>query len=496
MRALFVAACAAVLVASAVSATPLDDYVNMPDSSFNYTDLGIKHHGNGWTAHMYNVTSQTWLNSSYSDRSVWWHYMAIIIPHFINTSLTSGLLYITGQDDHVSNDFPGPLDAGLLVAATIAVQARSSAAVLWQVPNQPVTFPDDPFPGTQRVEDAAIAFTWWKYMTTPNPNPYWVLELPMTKAGVRALDVMQAVLPQYTGVNIDKFFVAGASKRGWTTWLVGAVDSRVIAILPIVLSALNVRAFAHRQFQFYGAWTFALQDYYKMNFTAMIDTPQFLNMSMFIDPWYYRQRLTMPKLALNAVGDEFQMPDDQRYWAHRLPGETNLLLVKNADHTMLTGIFEVLQGAGAFIQAVQSNTSRPQYSWSIDRASGNITVVTNTRPYSAKVAFAQSAAGVSLGRRDFRWAALNATPCQIKVFGACVRLILWEEKPATMINEFTYVASMPPPPKGFWTAFMLELQWSNTVGPDDFFFTSPASVIPNTMPFADCQGAACKGTLC
>lgn len=32
----------------------------------------------------------------------------------------------------------------------------------------------------------------------------------------------------------------GASKRGWTTWLVGAVDTtRVMAIVPIVLDAIN-----------------------------------------------------------------------------------------------------------------------------------------------------------------------------------------------------------------------------------------------------------------
>src|SRR5579883_2168441 len=40
-------------------------------------------------------------------------------------------------------------------------------------------------------------------------------------------------------LKVDHFVVAGGSKRGWTTWLVGTVDPRVIAIVPLVIDALN-----------------------------------------------------------------------------------------------------------------------------------------------------------------------------------------------------------------------------------------------------------------
>ena len=36
---------------------------------------------------------------------------------------------------------------------------------------------------------------------------------------------------------------------------------------------------------------------------------------------------------------------------------------------------------------------------------------------------------------------------------------------------------------------------AHTQGPNDFYFTSPVSVIPNTYPFPDCHGAGCKGSL-
>jgi PhoPQ-activated pathogenicity-related protein len=65
-------------------------------------------------------------------------------------------------------------------------------------------------------------------------------------------------LPQL-GCNLQYYSVAGASKRGWTTWLVGAVDpNRVKAIIPMVLDAINFVAVEHHEYRSYGGWGYAL----------------------------------------------------------------------------------------------------------------------------------------------------------------------------------------------------------------------------------------------
>lgn len=65
----------------------------------------------------------------------------------------------------------------------------------------------------------------------------------MVKASLRAMDAITEFTAKNhpeLGVQLDYYSVAGASKRGWTTWDVGAVDpNRVKAIVPIVLDAIN-----------------------------------------------------------------------------------------------------------------------------------------------------------------------------------------------------------------------------------------------------------------
>ena len=58
------------IVAALVAATPLDDYVNKPDSNYKYEQVGEPFIGEGYKIYFVNMTSQRWLTGqSTRDRS-------------------------------------------------------------------------------------------------------------------------------------------------------------------------------------------------------------------------------------------------------------------------------------------------------------------------------------------------------------------------------------------------------------------------------------------
>ena len=83
-----------------------------------------------------------------------------------------------------------------------------------------------------------------------------------------------------------------------------------------------------------AAWSFALDPYYNENLTKYFDDPVLDKMASVIDPYTYRDRLTMPKLVIMASGDEFFTPDDTYEWFDEIKMNTYLRMLPNAEHTM------------------------------------------------------------------------------------------------------------------------------------------------------------------
>jgi len=316
--------------------------------------------------------------------------------------------------------------------------------------------------------------------------------------------VQDYVNQKKNAADIQYFAVAGASKRGWTTWTTGAVDKRVIGIMPIVMDMLNFMPNVLHMYRAYGGWTFAFDDYYAMNITAAFGTPGFDSLVDIIDPLNYVDTLTMPKMVVDSTGDEFFMPDDDWYWWGKLQGDNFRLMCHNAEHSMATAIPELLLGAQAFVLSLLTQSARPQFTWAIDPDNGTITVQSSTQPTLAILRFATTFDG---NRRDFRLVKGDtpADPCEfikVHIFGnACINPVLWLAETLAPVSTaggmYTYVASQPAPAVG-WRGFFIELLFPGAPGTlSQYRFTTQVSIVPNTFPFPDCttlpQG--CKGVL-
>eukprot|EP01147_Barroeca_monosierra_P005306 gene5306-7078_t len=482
--------------------TPLDEYVNKPDPNYKWFEVpNSTFTGPGYKGYVLNMTSQQWLTPKDVSQSIWWHYVAVVVPDELNYH-ERAFMYITGGSNHASVPDGGGED--ILLCAAVALTTGSACSVLFQVPNEPIAFTSE-HPPKQRTEDAIIAYTWQHFLDNPN-EPEWLLRLPMTKAAVRCMDATTEFLNKHKSMNVKEFIVAGASKRGWTTWTTAAVDKRVIAAIPIVMDLLNMHENIHHFWRAYGGWSFALKDYYELNFTSRLDDPNFPKMAAIIDPISYKDRLTMPKLVIDSTGDEFFMNDDNWFWWGELKGETHLLMVHNAEHSLATNLVEVIEGISSFTHDVLADVPRPSMTWNMTNSTtgGSIVLETSEEPSRVTVRWADT---LNHTRRDWRLVIGSENCPYIKVSGNCIQPVLWSKEDAVKIDATHYKVEFDVPPAG-WRAFLLDVssnltapallqpvQFKARAGKIPHVFTSQVNIIPNVYPFPPCHGEGCRGQL-
>ncbi|HMO37624.1 MAG TPA: PhoPQ-activated protein PqaA family protein, partial [Gemmatales bacterium] len=205
--------------------SPLDQYLSKPDPVYGW-EVHKTVDGPTGTTTILKLKSQTWRTEKEVDRTVWEHAVVIVKPKKLQTNKAFLLIGGGGND----RPLPGKSD---IMTQIIANATGSIVVELKNVPNQPLVFNGD---GEKRVEDNLLGYGWNKFLETGDPT--WVARLAMVKSAVRCMDCVQEWASK-EGTPVEKFVVAGGSKRGWTTWLTGATGPRVEAIVPIVIDILN-----------------------------------------------------------------------------------------------------------------------------------------------------------------------------------------------------------------------------------------------------------------
>jgi PhoPQ-activated pathogenicity-related protein len=454
LAAALLATAPAAALAKANPTNILDTYIARPDKSFAWS-VEKTFKGEGYHGAVLSLTSQTWLSEKETDRSVWHHWLTVVIPDKLTSK--KAFLYIGGG----SNTNPAPKGATERYAK-MAVETQSVTAELGQVPNQPMHFPDSP--DKARTEDDIIAYLQARY-GNPGANPESLVRLPMVKSATAAMTAVQQFLASDAGgkQSIDGFVVAGGSKRGWTTWLTGIEDKRVIGMIPIVINVLDVDATTKHHWMAMGYFSPALGDYVRHGLIPdQIGKPGLEKVNAIEDPLAYndRPRMKIPKFVINAVGDEYFPPDNTQFSYHLLPASKRLRMLPNSKHS--TAGTDIGDSMTAWYSAVIRGQPIPDYSWSVRKSDGAIVVKTSAKP-SAVLLWE----GSNPKARDFRVDTLGP-----KAFSS---------HPLERQADGTYVANVPKPASGF-TAYFVELTYPSS-SPYPFKFTTEVYVKPDVLPY-------------
>lgn len=436
---------------AAAQTTSLDRYVHAPDPAYGWKLVSTVADPQAIT-YVLELTSQSWRSATDVDRPVWKHWLTIVRPKEVRSA--TGMLVIWQG----ANPDPAPTKASDRTMR-IATETNTVVAELAMVPNQPLRFTDSP--DRPRVEDDIIAYTRVKHFATKDDT--WLVRLAMVKSGVRAMDAVQAFLASDAGggTKVDKFVVSGASKRGWTAWLVAATDPRVVALIPLVIDALNSEAITKHHFEALGFFSSALDDYVEHGlFPGKIGTPEYQAVLAIEDPYSYRRRaaLKMPKLMINASGDQFFLPDNSQFYWAGIPEEKHIRYVPNTRHNLAGS--DALDTLIAFYDGVISGRPRPRFDWS-KQADGTLVVTPKDRPREARLWQATNPKA-----RDFR----------LDVIGPAYASTVLQPRP-----DGSYAARPEKPTSGY-TAYFVELTYDSG-GRHPYKFTTEVAVTPDVLPF-------------
>jgi len=382
MRRVWLAAVMAVVCAVPASADLLA-YVRRPDASFRWEKRTSEQKPFGTVTDL-QMTSQVW-------QGIRWDHRVLVFQPKEQKHPETAVLVITGGNG-------GPEDYVLGQAFLNATGV--TVAILFNIPNQPLF-------GNLR-EDDLIAHTFEKYLETGDAT--WPLLFPMTKAAVRAMDALQAYSAKEGPRRIERFIVTGASKRGWTTWLTAATgDRRIAGIIPIVYDNLNIPAQMPNQLASWGKYSEQIDDYTRRGLQARMESePRGRKLVEIVDPYTFRESITLPKLIMNGTNDPYWAQDALNFYWSDLRGPSWILYSPNSGHGMENRL-PVLSAAAGFIRALAAGTLPPKVSWKWEDATdGGATLrITATPPASSARLWT-----VTSDTKDFRKGKWVSAPMQ------------------------------------------------------------------------------------
>jgi len=384
---------------SAPATGKLKEFSKTIDDSYRFEVVEKRQIGSSRVARLHMV-SQKW------KEMTWKHVVWVIVPNKAiekpqDPSSRSAILLVDGGGwrKEWGEDAPPLIQprAEFQVLKGIAEATGSPAIIVSQVPFQPML--------GDLNEDALIAETFKRFIQGEGDD--WPLLMPMVRSAVRAMDTAQKFAKDEHQLQIDKFTITGASKRGWTTWLTSAVDSRIHALAPMVIDMLNMPVQMEHQKATWGTYSDEIGDYTELSLQKFMKTKQGESLIQIVDPYRYRDRIDQPKLLIFGTNDRYWPLDAcNNYWAD-LRGEKYLLYTPNQGHS----IQDIARVAGSICALHKSQCGQgvlPKLDWKTDLKDGRIhlSMQCDTDPQETSIWIARS------DTRDFRNASWTSLPAK------------------------------------------------------------------------------------
>jgi PhoPQ-activated pathogenicity-related protein len=376
------------------------EYVKKPEPKFAWKFNGKTESPNG-TIYDLHLVSQEW------HGIVWEHQLQVYQAKGTAPAATM-MLWNTGGKANAGN---------VALGMELARKVGAPVAFLYGIPKQPL-FGD-------KKEDGLIAETFVRCLETKDDT--WPLLFPMVKSVVKAMDALEEFAKEEWKQPVKEFVISGASKRGWTSWLTGAADPRVKAIAPLVIDTLDMQKQMDYQKRSFGDYSEQIKDYTERKLVPTPKTDDAQKLWRMVDPYTYRDRLTMPKLIVCGNNDPYWTVDALNLYWDGLQGDKWITYVPNAGHNLEQKDAKgrgdrnrAVDSLAAYVKHQVTDKPLPRLKWQHDNDGGKLrlTVDAELAPKAARLWVADA------GTRDFRQAPWVEQPAVLngtKIIGTITR---------------------------------------------------------------------------
>ncbi len=453
--------------------TTLAGYATAQDSDFSYS-LIQTNYSILYTTYIFEFTSQSWHEDDVEPEQ-WEHWLVVVEPRLIGKyteylpffSLvqhgTALVQIVRGNAEH--DDRPSGASQ---TAVERALEHRCIVAEIQGIPIGPVAFEDEedddwwedinPFNDDEegREEDALLAKTF--DLALESGDMTWPALAPMVKGVIQGMDVIeQFFLKRSWGLKpIDSFVLTGHSKRGWTVWLTAALDSRVAAIAPLSYDSLDIRSQYAAQETYWDSLGETFEAYQEFDLFERMQSENGIRLVENVDPYYYRDQITVPTLILVGTGDGYSTVDAAGIYLEELQADTYLHYEPNKGHDIRAAA-GAQKAIDAFFASILKGERLPALSWTFGEE-GTFTMSPDTAPQRVVLWSAANPAA-----RDFRQE----------------KNIAWQYKEIAPDASGIYSGVAGPAAETGFTAFFLEARYRQAEDNETYAIATPVHVFRN-----------------
>lgn len=363
----------------------------------------------------------------------WRHQLLVFHPMGMEEGTDHALLYIDGgrwSDELDDPEHRPELPSEARLYSMMAEQIGAPVAVVRQVPFQPLM--------DGRTEDDLIAHTFGRYLETGDAS--WPVLLPMVRSAQAALDAVGELSEERWGTAVDRFTVSGGSKRGWTTWLLSAVDDRVRGLAPLVIDVLNMEAHLAHQRESWGEFSSQIAAYTENGLHQHLETERGQRLLDMVDPYRHLHRIDAPALVVLGTNDEYWPVDALNLYWDEIQGPARIMYIPNIGHSA-DDYPRVLGGLASLHLHVMEEEVLPEPTWEFREEADRLVlrVGSDVRPFEVR-AWHATAPG-----RDFRGSQWSGAPCRRDGRGWVCSVERPDEGHAALFAELSYPGPGPFP---------------------------------------------------